>query len=155
MKRLEENDLFVKPEKCRWKVKEVEFLGVVIRPGGVRMQEEKVDGVLSWPTPRSAKDVQKFMGLTNYYRRFIQDFSRVAKPLNMLVEKDRKWEWGVEQQKAFKELKRSVMNRLDPIEELYDMYLEEEDTPRIVEIEDDGLDLVSDAEGLADPYMDL
>ena len=119
------------------------------------MQEEKVDGVLSWPTPRSAKDVQKFMGLTNYYRRFIQDFSRVAKPLNMLVEKDRKWEWGVEQQKAFKELKRSVMNRLDPIEELYDMYLEEEDTPRIVEIEDDGLDLVSDAEGLADPYMDL
>ena len=47
LKRLEENDLFVKPEKCRWKVREVEFLGVVIRPGGVRMQKEKVDGVLS------------------------------------------------------------------------------------------------------------
>jgi len=47
------------------------------------------------------------------------------------------------------------MNRLDPIKELYDMYLEEEDTPKIVEIEDDGLDFVSDIEGPADPYMDL
>ena len=65
--------------------------------GGVRMQKEKVDGFLSWPTPRSAKDVQKFMGLANYYRWFIQDFSRVAKPLNILVGKDRKWEWGTEQ----------------------------------------------------------
>jgi len=54
------------------------------------MQKEKVDGVLSWPIPRNTKDVQKFMGLANYYRRFIQDFSRVAKPLNMLVGKDRK-----------------------------------------------------------------
>ena len=68
LKRLEENDLFVKLEKSRWKVRKVEFLGVVIGPGGVRMQKEKVDGVLSWPTPRSAKDVQKFIGLANYYR---------------------------------------------------------------------------------------
>ena len=68
LRRLEENDLFVKPEKCRWKVREVEFLGVVIGPEGVRMQKEKVDGVLSWPTLRSAKEVQKFMGLANYYR---------------------------------------------------------------------------------------
>jgi len=84
----------------------VEFLGVVIGPEGVRMQKEKVDGVVSWPTPRSAKDIQKFMGLANYYRQFIQDFSRIAKPLNMLVGKDRKWEWGVEQQGAFEELKK-------------------------------------------------
>ena len=84
----------------------MEFLGVVIGPEGVRMQKEKVDGVVSWPTPRSAKDIQKFMGLANYYRQFIQDFSRIAKPLNMLVGKDRKWEWGVEQQGAFEELKK-------------------------------------------------
>jgi len=106
LKRLEENDLFVKPEKCRWKVREVDFLGVVIRPGEVRMQKEKMDGVLSWLTPRSTKDMQKFMGLANYYRWFIQDFSRVVKLLNMLVGKDRKWEWGAEQQGAFEELKR-------------------------------------------------
>ena len=112
LRRLEENDLFVKPEKCRWKVKEVEFLGVVIRPGGVRMQKEKVDRVLSWLTPRSAKDVQKFMGLANYYRRFVQDFSRVAKPLNMLVGKNRKWEWRAEQKKVFEELKRGFTTEL-------------------------------------------
>jgi len=56
----------------------------------VRIQKEKVDGVLSWPTPKSAKDVQKFIDLANYYRWFIQDFSRVAKLLNMLVGKDKK-----------------------------------------------------------------
>jgi len=106
LRRLEENNLFMKLEKCRWKAREVEFLGVVIEPGGVRIQKEKVDSVLSWPTPRSAKDMQKFMGLANYYRRFIQDFSRIAKPLNMLVGKDRKWEGGTEQEEAFKELKR-------------------------------------------------
>jgi len=68
LRRLEKNNLFVKPEKCRWKVREMEFLGVVIGPGGVRMQKEKVDSVLSWPAPRSTKNVQKFMGLANYYR---------------------------------------------------------------------------------------
>jgi len=70
LRRLEENNLFVKLEKYRRKVREVEFLGVVIGPGRVSMQKEKMDGVLSWPTPRSTKDVQKFMGLTNYYRQF-------------------------------------------------------------------------------------
>jgi len=85
LRRLEENDLFVKPEKCRWKVREVEILGVVIGPGGVRMQKEKVDGVLSWPTPRSAKDMQKFMGLTNYYRQFIREFSAMNHPSRHLT----------------------------------------------------------------------
>jgi len=51
LKRLEENDLFVKPKKCKWKVREVEFLGVVIGPRGVEMQKEKVEGVLNWPVP--------------------------------------------------------------------------------------------------------
>jgi len=72
LKRLEENDLFVKPKKCKWKVREVEFLGVVIGPRGVEMQKEKVEGVLNWPAPQNIKKVQKFLGLTNYYRRFIK-----------------------------------------------------------------------------------
>ena len=70
LKRLEENNLFVKPEKCKWKVKEVEFLGVVISPKGMEMQKEKVERVLNWPAPRNIKEVQKFLGLANYYRRF-------------------------------------------------------------------------------------
>ena len=74
IKRLEENDLYVKLEKCKWKVREVEFLGVVIGPEGIKMEKEKVKGVLERPTPKCVKDVQKFLGLVNYYRRFIEEF---------------------------------------------------------------------------------
>ena len=68
LKQLEENDLFVKPKKCQWKVKEVEFLGVVIGPKGVKMQKEKVEGILNWLASKNMKKVQKFLGLVNYYR---------------------------------------------------------------------------------------
>jgi len=105
VKRLEENDLYVKPEKCKWKVKEVEFLGVVIGPEGIKMEEGKVKGVLEWPTPQGVKDVQKFLGLANYYCRFIEGFATVAKPLHDLVKKNKKWEWTEREEKAFKELK--------------------------------------------------
>jgi len=91
LKRLEENNLFVKPEKCKWKVREVEFLGVVIGPKGEKMQREKVEGVLNWLVPRNVKEVQKFLGLANYYRRFIKDFARIAVPLHVLVRKEQKW----------------------------------------------------------------
>jgi len=71
IKRLEKNNLYMKLEKCKWKVREVGFLGVVIRPEGIRMEEEKVKGVLDWPIPKCVKDIQKFLGLVNYYYRFI------------------------------------------------------------------------------------
>jgi len=90
LKRLEENNLFVKPEKCKWKVREVEFLGVVIRPKGVEIQREKVEEVLNWLAPRNVKEVQKFLGLANYYRRFIKDFARIAVLLHMLIRKEQK-----------------------------------------------------------------
>jgi len=67
LRRLEENDLFVKPKKYRWKVREVEFLGVIIGLKGVEIQKEKVEGVLNWPIPKNIKEVQKFLGLANYY----------------------------------------------------------------------------------------
>ena len=106
IKRLEENDLYVKPEKCKWKVREVEFLGVVIGPEGIKMEKEKVKGVLEWPTPKGIKDVQKFLGLANYYCRFIEGFATVARPLHDLVKKDKKWEWMEREKKAFTELKK-------------------------------------------------
>ena len=105
IKRLEENDLYVKPEKCKWKVREVDFLGVVIGPEGIKMEKEKVKGVLEWPTLKCIKDVQKFLGLANYYRWFIEGFVTVARPLHDLVKKDKKWEWTEKEEKAFKELK--------------------------------------------------
>ena len=57
LRRLEENYLFVKPEKCVWKIREVGFLGVIIRENGVRMEKKKVQGVIKWPVPKSMKDV--------------------------------------------------------------------------------------------------
>jgi len=105
LRRLEENDLFMKPKKCQWKVREVEFLGVVIGPKGVEMQKEKMEGVLNWPAPRNIKEVQKFLGLANYYRRFIKDFARVVAPLHVLVRKEQKWKWEKEQEEAFGKLK--------------------------------------------------
>jgi len=105
LRRLEENNLFVKPEKCKWKVREVEFLGVVISPKGVEMQKKKVEGVLNWPVPRNVKEVQKFLGLANYYRRFIKNFARIAAPLHALVRKEQKWKWEKKQEEVFKKLK--------------------------------------------------
>ena len=67
IKRLEENNLYVKLEKCKWKVREVGFLEVVIGLEGIKMEEEKVKGILDWPTPKYIKDVQKFLRLANYY----------------------------------------------------------------------------------------
>ena len=67
VKRLNENNLYVKLEKCKWKVREVELLGVVIEPKGIKMKEEKIKGVLDWPIPKCVKNVQKFLGLVNYY----------------------------------------------------------------------------------------
>jgi len=75
LRRLEENDLYVKPEKYIWKVRKIGFLGVIIGPNEIEMEKEKVDGVLSWPEPKNIKDVRKFLGLINYYRRFIKDFA--------------------------------------------------------------------------------
>ena len=68
IRRLEKNNLYVKPEKCKWKVREVGFLGVIIELDGIKMEEEKMKGVLEWPTPKCIKDMQKFLELVNYYR---------------------------------------------------------------------------------------
>jgi len=75
LKRLEENDLYIKPEKYVWKVQKIGFLGVVIGPNRIEMEKEKVDRVLSWLELKNVKNVRKFLGLTNYYRRFIKDFA--------------------------------------------------------------------------------
>jgi len=92
LRRLEENDLHIKLEKCVWKARKIGFLGVVIRPNGIEMEVEKIDGVLSWPQPKNVKDVRKFLGLANYYRRFIKDFAQVARLMNMFIWKDKKWQ---------------------------------------------------------------
>ena len=94
-----------------WKAKKIGFLGVIIGPEGIEMEKKKVNGVLSWPEPKNIKDVRKFLGLANYYRRFIKNFAQIARPINMFIRKDKKWQWEEAQQKAFNELKRIFTSR--------------------------------------------
>ena len=88
VKRLVENEMYVKPEKYKWKMKEVEFLGVVIGPEDIKMEEEKMKEVLDWPAPECVKNIQKFLGLANYYYWSIKDFASIARPLHDLVKKE-------------------------------------------------------------------
>ena len=68
----------------------------MIGADNIKMQKEKVLGVLEWPRPKMVKDMQKFLELANYYKQFVKDFSKIAKPLHRLVRKDEKWNWGKE-----------------------------------------------------------
>ena len=112
IKRLEENNLYVKPEKCKWKVQEVGFLGVVIGPEGIKIEKVKVKRVLEWPIRKCVKDVQKFLELANYYCQFIKSFASIARPLHDLVKKDQKWNWTEKQEEAFRKLKEWFTKKL-------------------------------------------
>ena len=87
LKRLEENDLYMKPEKYKWKVREVDFLEVVLGPENIKMEKAKMKAVLDWPVSKSVKNIQKFLGLANYYRRFIEEFVKITRLLHELTRK--------------------------------------------------------------------
>ena len=88
LRKMEKNDLFVKLEKYVWKVREVGFLGVIIGLDRVRMEKKKVQEVVDWPVLKSVKDIQKFLRLANYYRWFVKDFAKIAKPLYEMTRKE-------------------------------------------------------------------
>src|SRR5258705_1205890 len=100
--------LFLKPEKCKFEQKEVEYLGLVILKDHVAMDPTKVHGVTEWPTPTKVKEVQSFLGFVNFYQKFIRNFSDVACPLYALTCKTQQWVWGSPEQKAFDALKKAV-----------------------------------------------
>jgi len=90
----------------------VEFLEVVIGLKRIKIEQDKMKGILDWPITKGVKDVQKFLRLVNYYHWFIKDFVRIARPLHDMVKKDQKWEWTKRQEEAFKELKKRFMREL-------------------------------------------
>src|SRR5437660_8776390 len=92
--RLEKHDLFLKPKKCFFK-KEIKFLRVWIFEKGIRMNSEKVWVVQEWPCLTRVKQVQHFLGLANYSRRFIQGYGKIAHPLYKLIKKDQPFKWEV------------------------------------------------------------
>ena len=90
----------------------MEFLGVVIGSKGIKIEEEKVKGILEWLIPTYVKDIQKFLGLANYYCRLIEGFAAIARPLHNMVKKDKKWDWTEKQEKVFRELKEKFTKEL-------------------------------------------
>ena len=84
----------------------VRFLGHVVSASGVSVDPEKFEVVMSWERPKLVFEIRSFLGLVGYYRRFIEDFSRLAAPMTRLIRKEVKLEWNDPCEKAFQELKR-------------------------------------------------
>ena len=110
LNKLEKFDLFLKPKKCRFHQREVEYLGVLISNGSVKMDPVKVQGISEWPTPLTVKDVRSFLGFCNFYRAFIKNFSEIACPLNDLTCKNEQFIWSDERNHAFLRLKEVCCN---------------------------------------------
>ncbi|KAI2658554.1 Transposon Tf2-9 polyprotein [Labeo rohita] len=85
LQRLVKHELYAKEEKCEFHQERITFLGYVISPEGVAMDESKVNAVRNWPRPKTLKELQRFLGFSNFYRRFIRNFSTVAAPLSSMI----------------------------------------------------------------------
>ncbi|GKV33019.1 hypothetical protein SLEP1_g41575 [Rubroshorea leprosula] len=105
---LRENELYVKQEKCSFAQQEVMFLGHRVGHGKISMDSAKVHAIQEWEPPSSVPELRSFLGLVNYYRRFIQGYSARAAPLTDLLKKKVSWEWTAECQRAFEDLKQAV-----------------------------------------------
>ena len=99
----------LRPNKYKFHKKEVKFLGSIITTERIRKDQEKVKAITEWPEPKNLKEVQAFLGFANFYRRFIQDYSKVVIPLTTLTKKEQPFNWGKEQQDAFHELKKKFI----------------------------------------------
>ena len=101
MEILQNHGLSLKPEKCEFEKTSVKYLGVVISHDSVKMDPAKVAGVSEWPTPSNKKEVQSFLGFINFYWRFIEGFSHIARPLFDLTKADSVFTWSSEEKSAF------------------------------------------------------
>jgi RNase H-like domain found in reverse transcriptase len=109
--KLMKHNLFLKPEKCSFEQPSIEFLGVRITQGEVHMDDTKVDKVHNWRTPTNVTEVCKFLGFTGYYRYFIRDYSKIARPLLQLTHLTTPWSWQQEEQAAFETLRKAMMDK--------------------------------------------
>ena len=106
LRKLQDNDLYLKPEKCHFHKREVEFLGVIVGKGHIKMDPLKVQAITDWPVPRNLQQLRKFLGFGNYYKDFIDHYSSISRPLHDLTKKDVPWHWNDEQNIAFNTLKK-------------------------------------------------
>jgi hypothetical protein len=108
LQKLREHQLYAMFSKCDFCLKEVSCLGHIITDGGISVDLAKVSDVLKWEPPRTVKEIRSFLGLAGYYRRFIEGFPKIVKPLTSLLEKDKEFKWTVACQASFDELKKRL-----------------------------------------------
>jgi hypothetical protein len=108
LRQLQEHCLLLRPEKCEFEKSTIEYLGIIISHNHFKMDSVKVASVAAWPEPKNKKDVQQFLGFTNFYRRFIRAFLDVAQPLFDLTKKGVTWTWTAASAAAFQALKDAV-----------------------------------------------
>ncbi|KAF5801008.1 putative nucleotidyltransferase, Ribonuclease H [Helianthus annuus] len=107
---LQREKLYAKFSKCEFWLREVQFLGHVVSERGIQVDPAKVEAVMNWQEPKTPTEIRSFLGLAGYYRRFIENFSRIAAPLTSLTKKKEKYIWGPKQQESFEILKQKLSN---------------------------------------------
>nr|CAE03619.3 OSJNBb0003B01.10 [Oryza sativa Japonica Group] len=110
LEKLKEHQLYAKFSKCDFWLTEVKFLGHVITAQGVAVDPSNVESVTKWTPPKTVSQIRSFLGLAGYYRRFIENFSRIARPMTQLLKKDEKFKWTAECDKSFEELKKKLVS---------------------------------------------
>ncbi|KAJ0455185.1 putative nucleotidyltransferase, Ribonuclease H [Helianthus annuus] len=110
LKLLHQEKLYAKFSKCEFWLREVQFLGHVVSERGIQVDPAKVEAVMNWQEPKTPTEIRSFLGLAGYYRRFIENFSRIAAPLTSLTRKKIKFDWGPKQQESFDILKQKLSN---------------------------------------------
>ncbi|GJW45336.1 putative reverse transcriptase domain-containing protein [Tanacetum coccineum] len=105
---LKKEELYTKFSKCEFWINTVKFLDHVIDSSGIHVDPAKIEAVKSWASPTTHSEIRQFLGLAGYYRRFIEGFSKIAKPMTELTQKNQKFDWGEEQEEAFQLLKQKL-----------------------------------------------
>ena len=123
LKLLRAHEIKLKPTKCEFHTQRTDYLGFIITPEGIETDPKKTAAVSCWPKPQVVKDIQRFLGFCNFYRRFIKDFSSIAAPLTKLTRKDTNWQWYNEQNEAFEYFKKTmtetpILSHFDPAREI-------------------------------------
>jgi hypothetical protein len=111
LERMKKLGLTLKVSKCEFHTYKTEYLGYIITPTGISMDPEKVKAIEEWKEPTNIKGVQSFLRFVNFYRRFIQDFSKIIAPLTKLTQKDTQYEWTDAAQSAFEQLKKAMISQ--------------------------------------------
>ncbi|GJR64688.1 hypothetical protein Tco_0010753 [Tanacetum coccineum] len=111
---LKKEELYAKFSKCEFWIPKVQFLGHVINSEGIHVDPAKIESIKDWTSPKSPTEIRQFLGLAGYYRRFIEGFSKIAKPMTKLTQKKVKFEWGDKQEATFQLLKQKLCRQTNP-----------------------------------------